>query len=198
MCLSCCIQHTVSWFCVFTLLCTEVASTNGCSENYTWRPIELSTTSSLLRVGDWSWGATDFVNGNCNQSSAGSSAETQWRESCCNWLWQDQLLLRVVIQSHNNRQEGVNLFYMSSQHLLYVYIWDTCIPASKCCTYSNNLVQIQLFYNMQATQRKEKTRRPISEKLNWAWRHYSINWLFVRGSKETTGTLSYIKSTLLR
>lgn len=33
--------------------------------------------------------------------------------------------LRVVIQNYNNRQEGVDLFHMSSQPLLYImHIYD--------------------------------------------------------------------------
>lgn len=64
----------------------------------------------------------------------------QWRESCCNWAWQDQLLLRVVIQSHNNRQEGVNLFCVKSAFAVYMYIYEIYVHLQVAVLTAKSLV----------------------------------------------------------
>lgn len=183
-------QLTVSWFCVFTLLCTEVASTNRYAENYIWRPMELS----LLLV---CWDCVTDLEEHLTlwmetAISAGSPAEC--RESCCDWAWQDCLLLRVVIQSHATYRRGLICFRRQvSICCIYVYIWDTCISVSSAVLIDKNLVSswteqsfknIQSFCNMQGSHSREKTRRPISGKIKLAWRHCFIKLTLCEGQQK--------------
>lgn len=118
------------------------------------------------------------MSGNRSQPSADSSAGTQWRELRCGWAWWDWLVLRVVIQSHDNRREGADMFYMWSQHLLYICKISTAVhPDTNLGSgWTEQSLSLWFFSNSAMYRLLIAGKRPggpSQKRWSWAWSHRS-------------------------
>lgn len=95
--------------------------------------------------------------------SEGNPAVTELNKISCYWLW---------YRAMATDKRGLTCFI--GQVSICCIIRDTCISVSSAVLTDKNLVsgwteqslkKFQSFCNVQATQSREKTRRPISEKL---------------------------------